>query len=375
MLEIVGEMARRGVPILAGSDFHPTLAFTFPGFGLHDELELLVTAGLSPVEALRAATSNPARYLGVADSLGTVEPGKLADLVLLDANPLEDIRNTRSVRAVAVNGTWLGRRQLDSLLAGVAERYRNAPAVSTRALPSGAERVETIEGSTTGLRLLFLVDPARLKGSLPSFLEPLTATDLSAFDVTTESFLTRQPAYRTWVLAGLDITVADSVRVDGGSPHRRAEARWWVEMQPSGTVSAALPPGVETRVEIDGWSRSRSPGTQVTARRFGSGTWSFGIESLAIRIDAVCDPGGARAPVGTSATGYVLIWQGGEVPDRYTVRAAGSELARDCELRLSAAGQHPLAAALREGPVVGGSLLGARLVEGVGGRRAVYRAD
>jgi len=177
------------------------------------------------------------------------------------------------------------------------------------------------------------------------------------------------------VLSGLDITMADSVRTDDGSPTRRAEARWWVEMRRSGRVPDSLPAGVETRVEIDGWSRSRSPGTQVTARRFGSGTWTFGIESLALRIDAVCDPGGARAPVGVPATGYVLMWQGGEVPGRYTVRTAGSELARDCALRLSAVGQHPLAAALREGPIVGGSLLGARLVEGVGGRRAVYRVD
>jgi hypothetical protein len=146
-------------------------------------------------------------------------------------------------------------------------------------------------------------------------------------------------------------------------------------MRSSGLVPDALPAGVETRVEIDAWRRSRSPGTRVTARRFGSGTWTFGVESMALRVDAVCDPGGARVPVGTPPTGYVLIWQGGEVPDRYTVRTAGSELARDCDLRLSAAGSHPLAAALRESPRVGGSLLGARLVEGAGGRRAVFRVD
>jgi len=95
ILSLVGKMNDAGVPILAGSDFHPTLAFTFPGFGLHEELELLVEAGLSPAEALRAATLNPALYLGATDSLGAIAPGMVADLVLLDRNPLEDIHPER----------------------------------------------------------------------------------------------------------------------------------------------------------------------------------------------------------------------------------------------------------------------------------------
>ncbi|MDX1660169.1 MAG: amidohydrolase family protein [Gemmatimonadota bacterium] len=93
---------RAGVPILAGSD--AGALFTVPGSSLHHELALLVEAGLEPVEALEAATSEAARFLGTADSLGTIEPGKKADLVLLAGDPLEDVRNTRRIRAVWLDG-------------------------------------------------------------------------------------------------------------------------------------------------------------------------------------------------------------------------------------------------------------------------------
>jgi hypothetical protein len=91
-----------GVKLLAGTDMPQ--AFVYPGFSLHDELELLVRAGLTPLEALRTATYNPAEFLGALDSLGTVAKGKLADLVLLEANPLSDIRNTRRIAVVIANG-------------------------------------------------------------------------------------------------------------------------------------------------------------------------------------------------------------------------------------------------------------------------------
>ena len=87
------------------------------GISLHVELERLVEAGLSPLEALRTATLNPARVLEMADSLGAIEPGKLADLVLLDANPLDDIRNTQKIRAVVADGRLYRRADLDRLLA------------------------------------------------------------------------------------------------------------------------------------------------------------------------------------------------------------------------------------------------------------------
>jgi hypothetical protein len=113
MLDVVGRMHRAGGRILAGTDA-PWLVV--PGFSLHDELVLLVKAGFTPADALRAATLETAQFLGMQNSLGTVESGKLADLVLLDANPLEDIHNTQKIRAVFMQGHYFNRAALDGLL-------------------------------------------------------------------------------------------------------------------------------------------------------------------------------------------------------------------------------------------------------------------
>jgi len=113
--DLVGRLNQAGVPILAGSDCPNP--YVYPGFSLHDELGLLVRAGLTPAEALRTATINPARFLGLTDSLGVVATGKVADLVLLDGNPLQDIANTKRIRAVIQGGRLLNRRALDGLLA------------------------------------------------------------------------------------------------------------------------------------------------------------------------------------------------------------------------------------------------------------------
>ena len=115
-LENVRLFHEAGVVLLAGTDVGVPLQV--PGISLHVELERLVEAGLTPLEALQTATVNPARVLGKADSLGTIEPGKLADLVLVDANPLEDIRNTQRIRAVVADGRLYRRADLDQLLAG-----------------------------------------------------------------------------------------------------------------------------------------------------------------------------------------------------------------------------------------------------------------
>lgn len=106
-----------GIPLLAGTDLG--FPYVLPG-DLTKELEHLVKAGLPPDAALRTATINAARYLGRDHELGTVEKGKLADLVLLDANPLEDIRSTAKVNAVIINGRLLDRKALDNLLADLA---------------------------------------------------------------------------------------------------------------------------------------------------------------------------------------------------------------------------------------------------------------
>jgi imidazolonepropionase-like amidohydrolase len=116
-LEMVGAMQRAGVKLLAGTDMlKPSL---LPGFSLHDELMLLVQAGLTPMEALQSATLNPARFLGVEKMLGTVQRGKKADLVLLDADPLANIRNTTKIHAVVLNGRLLDRAMLDQMLAAI----------------------------------------------------------------------------------------------------------------------------------------------------------------------------------------------------------------------------------------------------------------
>lgn len=113
-LEMVGEMNRAGVPILAGTDTAAGVR-VYPGFSLHEELALLVQAGLSPMQALQTATRNPGKFLGLADS-GTIAKGKRADLVLLDANPLDSIANTKKIRSVVLAGRYFSREDLDELL-------------------------------------------------------------------------------------------------------------------------------------------------------------------------------------------------------------------------------------------------------------------
>ena len=114
---LIGKMQKMGVLFLAGTD--DANPYSFVGFSLHDELALLVDAGLTPMEALQTATLNPAKFLNRLGSLGTVEKGKLADLVLLDSNPLENIRNIQHISAVIVNGRYFSREALQQILAGV----------------------------------------------------------------------------------------------------------------------------------------------------------------------------------------------------------------------------------------------------------------
>lgn len=116
-VELAGIMRRAGVEFLAGTD--TPIMLLVPGFSLHDELEAFVAAGFSPVDALRAATLGPARYLGRERDLGTVAQGKLADLVLLDGDPLADIRHARLISAVVVNGRYISRDDLQHMLQGV----------------------------------------------------------------------------------------------------------------------------------------------------------------------------------------------------------------------------------------------------------------
>jgi imidazolonepropionase-like amidohydrolase len=109
-------MQAAGVTILAGSDSGPFNSFTYPGASLQDELVLLVQAGLTPAQALRAATISGARFMGVAGRTGTVAVGKDADLLLLTANPLANIANVKKIGAVVLRGKTYPAPALAALL-------------------------------------------------------------------------------------------------------------------------------------------------------------------------------------------------------------------------------------------------------------------
>ena len=117
-LEIVDRMRRAKIPFLAGTDT-PAGVGVLPGVSLHQELERFVDAGFTPLQALQTATLNPAIYFDRRGDFGTVEAGRLADLVLLDADPTTDIRHTRRIAAVVQGGRLLARPDLDRILAAI----------------------------------------------------------------------------------------------------------------------------------------------------------------------------------------------------------------------------------------------------------------
>jgi len=123
-LEQVPVAYRDGVQFLAGTDC--LIPYVFPGFSIHDEIALFAQAGLTPLQALQTATLNPARFLGIENLEGTVETGKAANLVLLEGDPLKEIRNTTRIFAVVVRGKLLDRKALDALLQQAAEAAAKA---------------------------------------------------------------------------------------------------------------------------------------------------------------------------------------------------------------------------------------------------------
>jgi len=118
--ELIRLAREANVGLLGGTDAGASNPYVFPGFGVHEELAALVEAGLTPMEALQTATRNAATFMGMAETLGTIQPGKVADLLVLNRNPLDDIRNTESIKAVVLRGRVLPRQELQQLLAGVA---------------------------------------------------------------------------------------------------------------------------------------------------------------------------------------------------------------------------------------------------------------
>ncbi len=119
-VRLVRAFKEAGVPIVAGTDAGTSAVV--PGFSLHDELELLAGAGLTNEEVLASATRLPAVWLGTDVDRGTIEVGKRADMVLLDADPLVTITNTRKISGVFMNGRWLSRGTLDDMLADLSKR-------------------------------------------------------------------------------------------------------------------------------------------------------------------------------------------------------------------------------------------------------------
>jgi hypothetical protein len=138
--KVVGAMFGAGVPLLAGTDAGNP--YCFPGFSLHDELALLVESGLTPLAALQAATLNAAEFMDALDRYGSVAPGKIADLVLLDADPLKDIRNTTRISAVFLSGKHFDRSSLDQLLKDAETAAKTASTASTFAVQPRLDSIQ-----------------------------------------------------------------------------------------------------------------------------------------------------------------------------------------------------------------------------------------
>jgi imidazolonepropionase-like amidohydrolase len=116
-------MFHSGAKLLSGTDC--LNSYVLAGFSLHEELEELVRAGLSQFEALKTSTVNAAEFLKREQETGTIEVGKIADLLLLEDNPLQEIRNTRKIQGVMIKGKWFNSNELDNILRDVKENYSN----------------------------------------------------------------------------------------------------------------------------------------------------------------------------------------------------------------------------------------------------------
>ena len=115
-------------PLLAGTDSGFLNSFNYPGIGLHEELALFVGKGLTPLQALQASVINGPRFLGHADRYGAIAPGKAADILILEKNPLLDIAATRSIGGVVLKGQYFERKALDEMFKTIAERNAKTPA-------------------------------------------------------------------------------------------------------------------------------------------------------------------------------------------------------------------------------------------------------
>jgi cytosine/adenosine deaminase-related metal-dependent hydrolase/ketosteroid isomerase-like protein len=171
--KVTGQLFRAGVPMLAGTDVGN--AFCFPGFSLHDELALLVESGLTPLAALQSATRNPAIFMNATDRYGSVAKGKIADLVLLDADPLQDIHNTIKVAEVFLDGKEFDRTALDLIL-------KDAEQKASASL--GADSNQRVQDVDERIQQVLAVDDARRLAMLhgdTDALDHLLADDATIF--------------------------------------------------------------------------------------------------------------------------------------------------------------------------------------------------
>lgn len=143
---LVAALFRAGVPLLAGTDTGNP--YCFPGFSLHDELALLVESGLTPLAALQSATMNAAKFMNTSNRYGTIATGKIADLVLLNADPLQDIHNTTKIAEVFLAGKEFNRNDLDAILR-TAENAASAPARQLGSAPPAREYAALQAGETS----------------------------------------------------------------------------------------------------------------------------------------------------------------------------------------------------------------------------------
>ena len=120
MFKMIKKVHDNKIGIMAGTD--TPIAYLTPGLSLHEELNLFVKAGLTPLEALKTATVNPAKYFKLDSKLGLIKENMLADLVILDKNPLEDINNTKQINSVFKNGNYVSRKKLDEILMNVSKK-------------------------------------------------------------------------------------------------------------------------------------------------------------------------------------------------------------------------------------------------------------
>jgi len=119
--ELLGSFVEHGGNLIIGTDTHNP--YVYPGFSLHEELEIMAGAGLTPFEVLKTCIYNAAVCLENIDTYGTIEENKTTDLVLLKANPLEDIKNTRRIAGVIKSGIYYSRKELDDILHAVSGYY------------------------------------------------------------------------------------------------------------------------------------------------------------------------------------------------------------------------------------------------------------